>query len=192
MRVIINNERYHFIQCDNFPAAGTTPEIVDAHNQYIQNKLPAGVKIAKFFHNADWASDVAKFLNAELVRIDPEHKQFPASVEAIRANPELYLDQIHPLVAQRLSQLQAAKAEKKPLFSEIIDSSFLEPDLSADEKTAIQTHAENLNPGYDRTKLKLCYEMGLLASFNHHHLPALIGELKDKAAYSQQRGLANT
>ena len=185
MGIIINDERCHIIPCYDSPAPGKTQELRDAHNVYMQSKIPLGIKVDRVFNNEWYGADVANYLDAELIRVDPERRQYPISATKIRAQPELYMDHLNPLVAQRLNKILSAKAAKKPLFSEIIDSAFLELEIDGE---AIKSKAANLNPGYDSQKLNSVMRWDV-SQFAHPHLPAIIGELRNKADYSNQRGL---
>lgn len=179
MSVIINDERCHIIRADDYKPGAELAA-------YIKTKLPAGVVIDNVFNNLPAGAEVAKALNAAHVKIDEARQQYPATLAEIRHNPEKYLDHLHPVVAHKLTQNKPGG--DKPLFSQIIDASFLEAELPENTREEIKARALANNPDIDPRKLNSVMKWDV-SEFARPSLPAILGELQDKAAYSQQKGI---
>jgi len=189
MRIIINDDRVKIIECYGSPPPGTTLADQQAHNEYARKQLPDGLAIDKVFNNEWYGRHIAEYFKAQHILIDPNRHQYPISATKIRANPQQHLDHLHALVAHCFMRHQNVLNNNVEIaFTEVLDPSFVTHTLSAEDQKRIKDTALLANPNYDDAKLNgmLSWDVG---QFTKPHLPAVIGELKDKEGFSAQRGL---
>lgn len=188
VNAIIHDPRLKIIQCYNAPAPSSTPEGRAAHMDYMQQVLPKDVTIGKVFCNEFYAQDAADRLGATVVQVDPDRVINRISATEIRQHPDRYREHLHPLVAQRIFNESKVVEIRDMKFTGAIDSSDLEAPL-ADAKIASQrSDFAKLNADKD-PNVHLHMQDWNVAEFDKPHLPVVVGELSDKAAFSAQKGI---
>ncbi len=172
----------------NAPPRGDTAEIREAHINFIKSQFPPDTIISKVFNNEWYGKDIAEGLGSQLVQVDPQKALNPISATQIRENPTAYFDQMHPTVAQRVrSATMVARSPEESRFKELLDASFVDRDMPEEEKEEVRKETLRLNPTQDRSKL-IGMRKWDISEFDNPNLPAVIGSLENRVAFSVQKG----
>ncbi len=190
---VMDNDRLEIKIAYDYPPTGDTPEARQAHVDYLK-KLTGGVKVDKFFGNEWYSKHIAEGLGAELVQPDPKRKQVSIAARDIRRDLKLQSARefLHPVVRHRIDQPGTKMwpvSELDRLLTEAADTSSLEKLLGGNEKDQHVAQLLGLNPNYpDRDKLlgTMKWDVG---QFERPHRPVVVGEIRNKKAFSEQRGI---
>jgi metallo-beta-lactamase family protein len=186
---IIDDKKLEIRIAYNPPAPGRTSDLIAAHNHFISRQIGSDIKVSKVFHNGSQGDQISQFYGAELIRVDEAEKDYAFSTTSIRENPEQFKDFLHPLIYDRVLQAKEwSTPERKALFYEQIDTKDLGEKLPDAELASLRKRIKENNPNADQEKL-LKTPLWEPKRFDQENLPSVVGELKNKKSFSQQRGL---
>ncbi len=190
---IINNERLTVIPVYGAPPAGDSREARQAHLDFMKRQLPPNIHVTKVYNNEWYGKDIANGLNAEIIQPDPKRTQIGISAKKIRQDPTSLAEaHVHPDMWERLQKSGTkmwAVPDQERLYREGMDASFVDRSMDEAEKVRIRASIEAKNPGYaDKAKLFAPVKWDP-ATYESENLPSVVGNLRDHATFSQQRGV---
>ena len=189
IRRVIDDDRLEVRVARYSPPAGHTLEDKKAHNKYMKSQIPQGIKINKVFNNELYGKDIADYLGAQLIRVDPERESQPISATEIRENPEAHKDFMHPIIYNQVIVAKMhAPGLQKSFFEGVVDTKEMAFGLPASKIDKVRQRLRNRNLGYDEKKL-LGTPTWDIKKFKKKNGPSVIGKLIDKKGFSKQRGL---
>jgi len=190
IRRVIPDPRLSVKVAYHAPPSGDMLGARKAHMKFMREQLPEGIQINKIFNNEWYGADIATEFAAELIRVDPNRTQHPISATAIRQDPVAHQHNLHPLVYERVrrARMVAHPPELRPFLTPIDDLT-LAAFSHFEPKRTVWRRLLQLNPRFTSLKKLLATTYWNTARYAERNLPSVVGEIEDKEAFSQQRGL---